>query len=169
MGKGQITGIYKIADTINNKVYIGGALDIKNRWGIHKIAFEKRTNNKGLQAVYDEHGIEAFSFEIIEECKSRELRKREGFYINHYDSRNPSNGYNIANATGKHSLNYGFDPEPISTPKQYITLTEIMSLYKCSKSTVYNWIDEGLPLHKFGRMTRFIESEVEKWLKEGKK
>lgn len=51
---------------------------------------------------------------------------------------------------------------------QYITARDIMALYKCSKSTIYNWIDEGLPVHKFGRMTRFIETEVELWLKEHK-
>jgi excisionase family DNA binding protein len=52
---------------------------------------------------------------------------------------------------------------------QYITVKDIMSLYKCSKSTVYNWIDEGLPVYKFGKMTRFIEPEVEKWLKSKQK
>lgn len=48
---------------------------------------------------------------------------------------------------------------------QYITVKEIMGMYKCSKTTVYNWIDEGLPVYKFGRMTRFIEEEVNNWLK----
>lgn len=158
-------GVYKITDTLNNKVYIGGAVDIKNRWGNHKIAFENGLNNKGLQAVYDIHGIEVFLFEVIEECKERELRKREGYYIKLFDARNPNNGYNVGNSTGKYSLNYGFEPE-IEKPKlQYITLKELMKLYKCSKSTIYNWIDEGLPVYKFGRMTRFIESEVDEWIK----
>lgn len=49
---------------------------------------------------------------------------------------------------------------------QYITVKELMQLYKCSKSTIYNWIDEGMPTHKFGRMTRFIENEVSEWQKE---
>ena len=49
---------------------------------------------------------------------------------------------------------------------QYITVKDIMSLYKCSKSTVYNWIEEGLPVYKFGRMTRFIEKDIETWLRE---
>ena len=48
---------------------------------------------------------------------------------------------------------------------QYVTVRELMQLYKCSKSTIYNWIDEGLPVYKFGRMTRFIESEVDEWRK----
>jgi excisionase family DNA binding protein len=51
---------------------------------------------------------------------------------------------------------------------QYMTTKDIMALYKCSKSTVYNWIDEGLPVHKFGRMTRFIEMEVDAWVKKHK-
>jgi excisionase family DNA binding protein len=48
---------------------------------------------------------------------------------------------------------------------QYITVKDIMAMYKVSKSTVYNWIDEGLPMYKFGKSTRFVESEVDEWLK----
>lgn len=48
---------------------------------------------------------------------------------------------------------------------QYVTVKELMKLYMCSKSTIYNWIDEGLPVYKFGRMTRFIEREVDEWVK----
>lgn len=48
---------------------------------------------------------------------------------------------------------------------QYITVKDVMALYKCSKSTVYNWIEEGMPMYKFGKMTRFIESEIIEWHK----
>lgn len=49
---------------------------------------------------------------------------------------------------------------------QYVTVKDIMGLYKVTKTTVYNWIKEGMPHHKFGKLTRFIESEVDEWLKQ---
>lgn len=39
-----------------------------------------------------------------------------------------------------------------------------MNMYKCSRTTIYNWIEKGLPVHKFGKMVRFSEKEVEEWL-----
>jgi excisionase family DNA binding protein len=49
---------------------------------------------------------------------------------------------------------------------QYITVQDIMKLYKVTKTTVYNWIKQGMPYYKFGKLTRFIESEVDEWLKQ---
>lgn len=47
---------------------------------------------------------------------------------------------------------------------QYLTVKDIMNMYKCSRTTIYNWIEKGLPVHKFGKMVRFSEKEVEEWL-----
>lgn len=48
---------------------------------------------------------------------------------------------------------------------QYITVKDIMKLYKISKSTVYNWIDYGMPSQKFGKSRRFVELEVDNWVR----
>lgn len=48
---------------------------------------------------------------------------------------------------------------------QYITVKDIMALYKVSKSTVYNWIEYGMPSHKFGKSRRFVESEIDEWVR----
>ncbi len=47
----------------------------------------------------------------------------------------------------------------------YITVQDIMAMYQVAKSTVYNWIDLGMPSYKFGKSRRFIESEIDNWLK----
>ena len=60
-----MTGIYKITNLINKKVYIGQALDIFHRWSKHSSA---PTNSLIHQAIR-EYGIENFSFEIIEQCE----------------------------------------------------------------------------------------------------
>jgi group I intron endonuclease len=61
-------GIYKIINVVNNKFYVGGAVDLKRRRIRH--FSELRTgkhNNKHLQAAWDKYGEPAFIFVVLEE------------------------------------------------------------------------------------------------------
>lgn len=90
----NMTGIYKITNLINKKVYIGQALDIFHRWSKHSSA---PTNSLIHQAIR-EYGIENFSFEIIEQCEKDVLAEREKYWINYFNSyvKEPgSHGYNM--------------------------------------------------------------------------
>jgi excisionase family DNA binding protein len=41
---------------------------------------------------------------------------------------------------------------------------------KPSKPTVYGWVNSGIvPVHKGGKKLRFLKSEIDTWLKQGKK
>lgn len=41
---------------------------------------------------------------------------------------------------------------------------------KPSKPTVYGWVNAGvIPVHKGGKKLRFLKSEIDNWLKQGKK
>lgn len=41
---------------------------------------------------------------------------------------------------------------------------------KPSKPTVYGWVNAGsIPVHKGGKKLRFLKSEIDSWLKQGKK
>ena len=41
---------------------------------------------------------------------------------------------------------------------------------KPKKSTVYGWIHAGtIPFHKSGKKLRFLKSEIDEWLKKGRK
>ena len=89
------TGIYKITNLINEKVYIGQSKNIEKRWNRHRTGpFNK--NNKAydteLYRSIRKNGLDKFSFEIIEECSVKELNDREKYWIKHYDSF--YNGYN---------------------------------------------------------------------------
>jgi excisionase family DNA binding protein len=45
-----------------------------------------------------------------------------------------------------------------------MTIKDVMAKYKTSRTTVYKWIKNGLPVHRIGKLLRFNESEVEGWV-----
>ena len=59
----KIVGIYKITCTVNGKRYIGQSIDIKRRFSQHK-----RKPPARMQADFEQYGVGAFKFEILEEC-----------------------------------------------------------------------------------------------------
>ena len=88
-------GIYKITNTINNKIYIGLSSNIEERWKIHKKRYKIETDKeyeKHLYRSFRKYGLDAFTFEVIEECSVEELANREIYWISYYDSY--ANGYN---------------------------------------------------------------------------
>lgn len=89
-----MTGIYKIENKNNGKVYIGKSKNIMQRWVAHEQDLNKHKHHSSkLQKDYDDFGgIEAFEFSIIENCTTSELTEREKYYIQKYDSIN--SGYN---------------------------------------------------------------------------
>ena len=79
--------IYKTTNTLTGKVYIG----------------KSKYNNpsylgSGLKIVnaIKKYGVEFFEKEILEECLEEEINSREEFWIEFYNSRDDSVGYNIS-------------------------------------------------------------------------
>lgn len=91
-----MTGIYKISNKDNGKVYIGKSKDIMQRWSAHERALQANNHHSPkLQMDFNNYGgIEAFEFSIIEICAASELNDKEKYYINKFDSIN--NGYNVS-------------------------------------------------------------------------
>lgn len=73
----KIIGIYKITCTANGKSYIGQSIDIKRRFSQHK-----RKPPHQMLNDFQEFGVDAFKFEILEECAANELDKKETFHMN---------------------------------------------------------------------------------------
>jgi len=92
----MISSIYKIINIKTGKVYIGSAKDIKQRWRDHR--YQLRHNKHGckyLQRSWNKYGEENFKFEIIEIINDpKDLIVREQYWIDHYQSYKPENGYN---------------------------------------------------------------------------
>ena len=82
VGTGVHTGIYKITNIKSQKCYVGQAADIASRWKQHikrGIGAEAPTRNKLYPAML-EHGVENFTFEIVEECDRAQLNEREDYW-----------------------------------------------------------------------------------------
>lgn len=73
-------GIYKITNTKNGKFYVGSSKNIDLRFKSHVSALiSKRHHCKHLQSSFNKHGLDSFSFDVIEICESVEgALKREG-------------------------------------------------------------------------------------------
>jgi group I intron endonuclease len=80
----QKTGIYQIQSiTIPDRVYIGSATSIQNRWWIHlcKLRHNKHHSRK-LQNHYNKYGESDLCFSILYECCKQYLIVKEQEYIN---------------------------------------------------------------------------------------
>ena len=90
-------GIYKITNTVTNKVYVGSSVDVQNREYKHFWMLERGSHdNSHLQKSFNKHGREQFLFEIIEYCDAANLVEKENCYISQYNSNDSNFGYNMA-------------------------------------------------------------------------
>lgn len=101
--------IYKISNSINNKIYIGSTKNLKKRIKEH------RTANTEIGNAIQELGIEHFSFDVIEEAEN--YTERENYWISYYDSINT--GYNTVQAVWSPVTH-----EKLLTPKETIRAIE---------------------------------------------
>lgn len=84
-------GIYKITNNINGLCYIGQSIHIQRRWNEHC----KPSSTSCIAKAIKKYGKENFSFEVLEECETKDLDIKEKYWIEYYNSIIP-NGYNIA-------------------------------------------------------------------------
>lgn len=97
----KISGIYKIINIINNKIYIGSSCNIKARWQTHRDTLRKNIHhNKHLQKSYNKYGKDNFTFEIIELCDKEFLLIKEQYWLDLLNPTNNKIGYNNAQIAG---------------------------------------------------------------------
>jgi len=101
----KISGIYKITNDINGKVYIGQSIHAKKRLSEHRNALRNNHhNNKHLQSTWNKHGEENFELKILELCSEALLDKREIYWISYYKANNGLYGYNSEGGGRKNKI-----------------------------------------------------------------
>lgn len=87
-------GIYKITKKENGKSYIGQSNDIKRRFKEHQYK-----TDIPIELAIQKYGIDAFTYEIIEECLPEELDEKEKYWIAYYNTYKGF-GYNCSEGGG---------------------------------------------------------------------
>lgn len=94
--KSKVSGIYCIENTLNDKVYIGSASDIRYRWKNHRSDLNTgKHHSLHLQRSWNKNPA-AFVFSILEVvCNESVLLTREQWWIDMLDCCNLTRCYNI--------------------------------------------------------------------------
>jgi group I intron endonuclease len=89
-------GIYKITNTVNNKIYIGCASNIRTRVNGHLYDLRRNMHsNSYLQKSWNKYGESIFVFKTHELCDIKDLHMREHFWVTTLDCLNKLIGYNL--------------------------------------------------------------------------
>lgn len=90
--------VYRIINTINNKVYFGVTkVGLNKRWIQHKCNSTRKSYH--LYNAIRKYGFDAFKMELVKACDSEdEMYLLEKTLIREYKTNNPQYGYN--NSTG---------------------------------------------------------------------
>lgn len=89
-------GIYEIRNLINNKVYVGQSVAIRQRLSRHKsVLRHNKHDNNHLQNAWNKYGESNFKCTILEYVENEnDLDSREQYYINKFNSFDEDYGYN---------------------------------------------------------------------------
>lgn len=90
------TGVYEILNSETGVWYRGatGKQTFKRRWGGHKSKLNRGQHyNEQLQQDWDEYGVDAFVFSVLEPCPPEQCDEREQWWIGD-DYNDPDISYN---------------------------------------------------------------------------
>ena len=96
--------IYVIKCLINNKIYIGSSVNLRNRINRHynDLINQKHSSNH-LQNAFNLYGNENFIVEVLEFCDRKLLITREQYFLNKLKPWNREIGFNICEIAGSPS------------------------------------------------------------------
>lgn len=158
--KPKVKDIYIIENDINNKVYIGQAIDAKIRFQSHCKPSAATLNNELIGKAIQKYGKEHFHFEILE-SQIENYNEREQYWISYYNSLAP-NGYNILKGGESPPQMRGTaHPESLLSSEQVTCLTndllnttisavELARKYGFSSNTSIIEFNKGKTYHREG-------------------
>lgn len=95
------SGVYAIRNKISHRMYIGSAVDIKNRWSVHLCVLIAGTHHSfRLQKSWDKFGENTFEWIVLELCDKPQLLEREQYYLDLHQTYLKQYGYNILRTAG---------------------------------------------------------------------
>jgi len=97
------SGVYKILNTVNGKMYIGRTKDFYKRY--YQYVSDVKTRNidrinRYLEASFHKYGFDKFSFTVLEFCTIEECPEKELYWIQELNTTQRNKGYNLRTDTG---------------------------------------------------------------------
>lgn len=127
--------IYKITNTINNKVYMGQSNCPRKRWNHHRCC-ASNVPEQSIQFAIRKYGVDNFVFEIVASCLTLDAaNESECIIIAQHNSKDRDYGYNLAPG-GKNHNNRKLK-EPMSEDRR-LFLADVLKKHR------YN--STGIPL-----------------------
>lgn len=140
-------GIYKILNTVNNKIYIGQSVHIEKRYKEHIRESKYERSNMPIHKAIHKYGSENFQLEILEECSIEDLDCRECYYIDKYNSRNREVGYNILEGGNKGPTLKGVENGYSVLTEEIVSKIRYLYLEGYVRKQVYAKINEIFPIN----------------------
>lgn len=140
MSQNKICGVYKITHIGSGKSYIGISKNIHRRWVQHKSWVNTKNRRSAIYAAMQKYGIDAFSWQIIEQCDADSLEVRERHWIAVFDTFN--NGYNLT-AGGEYNKEFSTE-----TRKR---MSEAQKGKKQSQETIDKRTSRGENHYRYGK------------------
>lgn len=154
-------GVYLITNTVNNKCYIGQAINLRNRLKSHISNYTNKRYDNPLYRAFNKYGLDKFTYQlldVLEENDYKEARKQldilEIKYIETYNSYNK--GYNQTKGGDGGILGYKFTEKQIEKQKEN-TIKRIneslqckIYLYDINNKYTYMFITPRYADHYFG-------------------
>lgn len=98
------SGIYKITNLLDSKIYVGYATNFRKRKAAHLSDLRKNKHkNIHLQRAFNRDGEINFKIELLEECLKDKLIEREDYWCKKLNTHNDKFGYNLL-GTGEKGL-----------------------------------------------------------------
>lgn len=159
------SGIYKLTNKFNRKVYIGQSINVDGRYKQHCRSKNANKYTCSMVDIIKQYGIDNFDYDVLIRCPKENLDYWEKFYIRYYCSNNPEFGYNKTSG-GKSGFSVvKSTKDKLSTSHKGKTTWNkgIPLLYDNNPIKGYKWMTNG-------EKSRIVKpNEVELFLKMGYK
>lgn len=140
--------IYIIKNKINNKVYIGQAIDPKRRFNSHFSRAKTNVDNSAIHYAITALGKENFYYQILEQ-NIENYNERERYWIKYYNSIVP-NGYNLTEGGEEPPIFYGEDH-----PRSVISNKDVLNIIKDLQNSKLTQVEIA---KKYNQNTQLITS-----------
>lgn len=139
------SGVYKLTNKFDRKIYVGQSYDVEKRYAQHCRSKNANKSTCVMTSIIKKYGIDSFDFDVLIRCPKENLDYWETFYIRYYCSNNPKFGYNKTSG-GKSGFSVGQETKNklSASHKGIITWNKGKKLhYKPFNSQGSKWMNNG--------------------------